>query len=118
VNPAWHTRCQVYIVPLSPKTAADAIPKMLTVGTQGACSSPTVSPDGTRVAWLEMREDGYEADRNRVMIYEIESGLRLGITEKWDRSPSTVQWCPCGEKVFLLAEVCPSFQRSFLFDPC
>ncbi|ORY64736.1 Alpha/Beta hydrolase protein [Leucosporidium creatinivorum] len=104
LNPAWHTRTQVYLLPLSPRSAAEATPKALTVGTQGACSSPTISPDGKRVVWLEMREDGYEADRNRVMVYEIETGERWGATEKWDRSPSSVKWCPCGEKVLLTAE--------------
>ncbi|KAL8279701.1 hypothetical protein RQP46_007796 [Phenoliferia psychrophenolica] len=104
VNQAWHTRTQVYLVPFFPRTAADAAPKALTVGTQGACSSPTFSDDGTRIAWLEMREDGYEADRSRLMIYEVESAHRWGATEKWDRSPGGVTWCPCGEKVFLLTE--------------
>ena len=43
-------------MPLSPRSAADAKPKALTVGTQGATSSPVLSKDGKRVAWLEMRE--------------------------------------------------------------
>ncbi|KAM0786506.1 hypothetical protein ACM66B_001964 [Microbotryomycetes sp. NB124-2] len=104
VNPAWHTRTIVYSVPLSPRSAEDSKPKALTVGTQGACSTPTLSSDGKRIAWLEMREDGYEADRSRVMIYEIDSGRRWGATEKWDRSPSHLDWCPCNEKLFLTAE--------------
>lgn len=107
VNPAWHTRTQVYILPLSPRSDSEATPRALTVGTQGACSSPTISADGKRIAWLEMREDGYEADRNRVMIHEIATGKRWGATEKWDRSPSKIQWCPCGEKLYLVAEASP-----------
>jgi dipeptidyl aminopeptidase/acylaminoacyl peptidase len=104
VNPAWHTRTQIYLVPLSPRTAADAKPKIITVGTQGAASSPAFSKDGKRIAWLEMREDGNEADRNRVVVYEIESGRRWGATENWDRSPGSVSWCPCGEKLYLITE--------------
>lgn len=104
VNPAWHTRTEVYLVPLSPRTAAEAEPRSITVGTQGACASPVLSPDGTRAAWLEMREDGYEADRLRVMIYEIESGQRWDATPSWDRSPSAIVWAPNGKKLFLQAE--------------
>ncbi|BGP41242.1 Dipeptidyl-peptidase 5 [Rhodotorula kratochvilovae] len=104
VNPAWHTRTQVCLVPLAPRTPADAKPRALTVGTQGACSSPVLSPDGKRAAWLEMREDGYEADRNRVMVYEIEMGARWGATEDWDRSPASIVWAPSGDKLFLEAE--------------
>ncbi|KAK4046833.1 Dipeptidyl-peptidase 5 [Microbotryomycetes sp. JL201] len=104
VNPAWHSRTVVYSLSLSPRSAEDGKPKALTVGTQGACSSPTISPDGKRVAWLEMREDGYEADRNRVMVYELDSGRRWGATEKWDRSPTHIDWCPCNAKIYLTAE--------------
>ncbi|KAJ8293791.1 Dipeptidyl-peptidase 5 [Rhodotorula toruloides] len=104
LNPAWHTRTQVYLVPLSPRTAADAEPRAITVGTQGACSSPVLSPDGKRAAWLEMREDGYEADRNRVMIFEIESGKRWEASGEWDRSPSKIIWAPKSDKLFLEAE--------------
>ncbi|GAA5860941.1 hypothetical protein JCM3774_003195 [Rhodotorula dairenensis] len=104
VNPAWHTRTEVYLVPLSPRTAAEAEPRSLTVGTQGACASPVLSPDGSRAAWLEMREDGYEADRLRVMIYEIEGGQRSDATPSWDRSPSAIVWAPSGNKLFLQAE--------------
>lgn len=114
VNPMWHTRTQVYLLPLSPRFASDAVPRALTVGTQGACANPVFSKDGKRIAWLEMREDGYEADRHRVMIYEVESGKRWGVSEKWDRSPSAVEWCPCGEKVYLVAEVsCALWQLLF-----
>ncbi|GAA5893451.1 hypothetical protein JCM5296_007461, partial [Sporobolomyces johnsonii] len=104
VNPAWHTRTQVYLVPLSPRSSSDAQPRALTVGTQGACSSPVLSKDGKRAAWLEMREDGYEADRNRVMVMELEEGRRWGATEGWDRSPARIEWSPCGERLFLEAE--------------
>lgn len=56
LNQAWHTRTQVYLVPLSPRSASDGEPKVITVGTQGAASSPTFSANGERIAWLEMRE--------------------------------------------------------------
>lgn len=51
--------------------------------------------------------DGYEADENNLIIYEIEEGERwkLGLGD-WDRSPKSVKWCPSGEKIYLLADVC------------
>lgn len=105
LNPAFHTRTQVHLVPLSPKSKSDSI-QQITVGTQGACANPTFSKDGLRVAWLEMREDGYEADRHQIMIYEVESGKRWEVpTTQWDRSPSSIEWCPCGAKIYVTAEV-------------
>lgn len=38
-------------------------PRELTTGQQGATHAPVFSHVGDKVAWLEMDEDGYEADR-------------------------------------------------------
>lgn len=38
-------------------------PKELTSGKQGATHSPVLNSEGTKAAWLELDEDGYEADR-------------------------------------------------------
>jgi hypothetical protein len=50
---------QVYIVPIN----ADEDPKELTSGKQGATHSPVFSNKGSKVAWLELDEDGHESDR-------------------------------------------------------
>lgn len=73
---AWHTKqnvetlffvvsdghsqnLQVYIVPIS----GDKQPIELTSGKQGATHGPCFNTQGTKVAWLELDEDGYESDR-------------------------------------------------------
>ncbi|GAA6059970.1 hypothetical protein JCM10212_001319 [Sporobolomyces blumeae] len=104
VSPSWHTRTNVYVVPLSPRSAEDRVPKMVSVGTQGASSSPRFSRDGIRLAWLEMREDGYEADRNRVMVHDLDTGETKRLTEEWDLSPSNVEWDHNGTALILTVE--------------
>ncbi len=42
---------------------ASEAPTELTSGKQGAIHSPVFNTQGTKVAWLELDEDGYEADR-------------------------------------------------------
>ena len=37
----------------------------------GYDTDPSWSPDGSRLAWLSMERDGYEADRTRLMIAEL-----------------------------------------------
>ncbi|GAA5927882.1 dipeptidyl-peptidase 5 [Sporobolomyces koalae] len=101
LNPALHSRTNMYLVSI--KDAA-AEPQMISIGTQGASGNPILSPDGKQVAWLEMRQDKNEADRNRVMLYNIESGERRGLTEHWDRSPSRLEWSKDGASLYAITD--------------
>jgi len=51
-----------------------------------------------------MREDGYEADRNRIIVYIIEEGVRKGLTEEWDSSPSGFEWTKDGKSLLTITE--------------
>ncbi|GAA5879701.1 hypothetical protein JCM16303_004137 [Sporobolomyces ruberrimus] len=104
VSPSWHTRTNVYEFKLDPRSEGDKEGKVLSVGNQGASGGPCFSRDGAKVAWLEMREDGYEADRNRVMVYDFKEGKRVGLTEEWDSSPSSLSWSQDGKSLLTVTE--------------
>lgn len=55
--------CLIYLQVFVVDFAAETKPRVLTSGEQGATHSPAFSHDGNKVAWLELDEDGYEADR-------------------------------------------------------
>jgi hypothetical protein len=101
LNEATHTRQDVYLMPLpdlSASTTAKFPPLQLTSGSQGAVSGVSFSPDGKKVAWLEMAKDGNESDRRRVVVHELstvrgKAGLNVEWTEEWDRSPSSLTVC-------------------------
>lgn len=42
----------------------------LTAGMTGYDTHPDYSPDGQRLAWLSMKEDGYEADKNDIIVFD------------------------------------------------
>ncbi|KZT35118.1 alpha/beta-hydrolase [Sistotremastrum suecicum HHB10207 ss-3] len=86
LDDAWHTRQNVYLVPLD----ASEAPKELTNGEQGATHNPVFSRDGSKVAWLEMAEDGYEADRQKIILLDLSTSSRLVLTPTWDRSPDSL----------------------------
>lgn len=94
LNDAFHTRRVVYYtsIPFASLSSTSFIGKVtpLTPGEQGAINALSFSPDGRRVAWTEMRIDGAEADRNRVVSVDIEKRKRTEWTEGWDRSPSAI----------------------------
>jgi dipeptidyl aminopeptidase/acylaminoacyl peptidase len=91
LNPATHTRQDVYIVPLDHSSHE---PKQLTPKDHGAISSLKFSPDGKKLAWLEMAEDGYESDKRVIVVHELaKKGNKKTEkwTEEWDRSPSEIE---------------------------
>jgi len=75
----------------------------LTEGKHGYSTFPTFSPDGTQLAWLSMKEDGYEADKNDIVIKNKTTGKQVNLTESWDESVGSFQFSNDGKKIFFLA---------------
>jgi dipeptidyl aminopeptidase/acylaminoacyl peptidase len=61
-------------------------------GNRGYDKGPVFSPDGSMIAWLSMEEDGYEADLDRIFVYDIKEGKRRWITKDWDYDAESVTW--------------------------
>ncbi|GAA5954994.1 hypothetical protein JCM3765_003156 [Sporobolomyces pararoseus] len=101
LNPAFHSRTNIYLASLDSDSSK---PQMISVGTQGASGSPILSPDGKTAAFLEMEEDGNEADKNKVMVYDIETEETKELTEQWDRSPARIEWSRDGKKILAIAD--------------
>ena len=58
----------------------------------GYDQNPKFSPDGKYVAWLSMERDGYEADRNRLCIYDLATGEKKYMTESFDSNVDDFVW--------------------------
>jgi hypothetical protein len=66
----------------------------LTPHEHGAISGLKFSPDGKKLAWLEMREDGYESDKRVIVVHTLAKrgvGQSERWVENWDRSPSDIE---------------------------
>ncbi len=115
LDPALNTKCNFYFVPLgtfSVSSHSGRPQKVEVEGFEGACSSPTFSPDGRAATFLQMKQNGYESDKNRVFLVPDLSKLSA-VTEvlksndgkgSWDRSPSTVSFSGDGKSLYLQAE--------------
>ena len=64
----------------------------ITEGNMGYDKYPVFSPDGTRIAYQSMEEDGYEADLYRLFVYDIASGERTWVTRGWQFDVENVKW--------------------------
>ncbi|KAJ7675680.1 Alpha/Beta hydrolase protein [Mycena polygramma] len=96
---AWHTKQNVYIV----NTTEPGNPRELTSGKQGATHSPVLNSDATKAAWLELTEDGYEADKANIVIYDLVKGVRFTLIQEWDRSPDSLAFSTDGNLLYLTA---------------
>ena len=58
----------------------------------GYDQNPQFSPDGKYIAWTSMLRDGYEADRNRLCIYDLTTGEKKYVTEQFDSNVDAFVW--------------------------
>ncbi len=61
-------------------------------GNRGYDRYPVFSPDGSKIAFQSMERDGYEADLDRLFVYDIEKGNRTWITKGWEFDVESVNW--------------------------
>ena len=83
----------------------------------GYDTDPAWSPDGSKLAWISMERDGYEADRQRLMVADItypeqpEDGQASGVgienvrelTEGFIYDAAGIFWTPDGSKIIFPA---------------
>ena len=58
----------------------------LTEGMMGYDVNPKFSPDGKSLLWQSMARDGYEADKNDVIVMDWISKKKTNLTKDWDES--------------------------------
>lgn len=66
--------------------------KNITDGNMGYDKYPVFSPDGSKIAYQSMERDGYEADLDRLFLYNIIEGSRALISEGWDYNVENITW--------------------------
>ena len=58
----------------------------------GYDTNPKFSPNGRYVAWLSMARDGYESDRQRLCVYDLQTNEKNYVTESFDSSVDDFIW--------------------------
>ena len=77
----------------------------ITQGMSGYDTNPAFSNDGSQLAWLSMKEDGYEADKNDIIIRDLKTGARFNLTAAWDETISSFTFSKDDSKIYFLAVV-------------
>ncbi|MFC3197985.1 S9 family peptidase [Parapedobacter deserti] len=97
---ALSTNTDIYRYDLATKNTTN-----LTEGMMGYDKSPSYSPDGQRLAWLSMAEDGYEADKNDIVVFDKHTSQRYNLTKDWDGTVDAYQWSTDGRGIWFTAAV-------------
>lgn len=94
---ALSTNTDIYEYDINSKTTIN-----LTEGMMGYDTNPSFSKDGI-LAFSSMKRDGYEADKNDIII--IYNGVKKNLTEHWDETVSSFTWSNDGKRIFFTAPI-------------
>lgn len=95
---ATSTNNEIFIVPMAGGTAK----KIST--SPGNDNTPLYSPDGKSMAWRSMARAGFEADKERLFVYDRQSAQTRDATDGFDRSVGSFAWTPDSKAIFFTAE--------------
>jgi len=61
-------------------------------GNRGFDKYPVFSPDGSKIAYQSMERDGFEADLDRLLVYNKKDGNRTWVSKGWDFDVESITW--------------------------
>ncbi|MEG1591753.1 MAG: S9 family peptidase [Chryseobacterium sp.] len=83
---------------------ASATTKNLTEGMMGYDVNPKFSPDGKWLLWQSMEHEGYEADKNDIVVMDWKTGAKSNMTGSWDESVTgTTFWSSDSKSIYFNA---------------
>ena len=92
---AISTNSDIYVYDLNTKQTTN-----ITEENKGYDTNPTYSPDGKSIAWLSMERDGYEADQNRLMVMNLETGEKTFVSKDFDSNVDSYCWSVDCERIY------------------
>ena len=83
----------------------------MTAGMMGYDTNPVFSPDGKQLAFISMERDGYEADKQRLFVIDMEKVLAnldnkdfrsfmKELTTDYKYNVESITWAPKGDKIY------------------
>jgi len=102
---ALSTNSDIYLYDTETATTSN-----LTKGIAGYDRYPVFSPDGKKLAWQSMKTPGFEADKDRMFVMEMETGKMDYVTENLDQDAQHIVWSDDGNSIYFISGVKATYQ--------
>lgn len=97
---AFSTNSDIYLYDVEKNSS-----KNLTEGMMGYDTDPVYSPDGKYIAWISMERDGYEADKQRLFIMDVATGMKKELTAEYKYNAGAPSWNSTSDKIYFTSLV-------------
>ncbi len=74
-----------------------------TEGMMGYDQNPAFSPDGKWLMWQSMERDGYEADKNRLFVMNLETGEKTDLSANFDQNVEAPVWTKDSKSIYFVS---------------
>ena len=78
--------------------------KNLTEGMMGYDLNPVISPDGKYMAWESMERDGYESDKQRLFVMDLETGEKTDYSARFDQCCTGFSWADDSKTLYFISD--------------
>ncbi|MCM1042442.1 MAG: S9 family peptidase [Bacteroides sp.] len=95
---ALSTNTDIYLY--SPGTGSTV---NLSEGMMGYDLNPVFSPDGKYLAWESMERDGYESDKSRLMLLDLQTSEKTDATRDFDQNANGLQWSADSKYIYFIS---------------
>lgn len=102
---AVSTNSDIYIYDIDGK-----ITENITEGMMGYDRYPVFSPDGNKLAFMSMETPGYEADKERLFLYDFTSRSRTYLTRNLDQNAGNFAWSDDSKKIYFISGIQATYQ--------
>ena len=102
---AVSTNSEIYLYSIESKST-----KNLSKGNLGYDQDPVFSPDSKMLVYRSMEKPGFEADKDRIIIYNMASRTKEDYSEGFDQSSSHFVWADNSEELFFISGYHATYQ--------
>jgi len=100
------TNSEIYIYDLE----SDETTNLTREQHEGYDKAAVFSPNGKMIAWESMRRDGYEADKNRIFVRNLETGEETNFSEGFEQNAHGLTWSDDSKKLYFTSDWHARFQ--------